>query len=75
MKSPKNLFAAVDWPQVATDMHEKGFAWVPQVLPDESCEEFIANYDKPEIYRKTVVMERHRFGLGEYKSLAIQLCE
>lgn len=47
-------------------MKEKGCAHVAGVLPDEICEEFIANYDLP-IYRKTVTMERHRFGLGEYK--------
>jgi hypothetical protein len=27
----------------------------------------IATYDKPELYRKTITMERYRFGLGEYK--------
>ena len=47
-------------------MHEKGFALIPGVMPSKQCDEFIKNYDKPN-YRKTVVMERHRFGLGEYK--------
>lgn len=58
---------AVDWQRVAGDMHEKGYAVVQQVLPAATCDRFIADYDKPGIYRKTVVMERHRFGLGEYK--------
>lgn len=31
------------------------------------CDEFIEKYNDPGTYRKTVVMERHRFGLGEYK--------
>ncbi len=61
------IFAALDWQRIASDMHEKGYALVKNVLPPENCDEFIANYDKPAIYRKTVVMERHRFGLGEYK--------
>jgi hypothetical protein len=47
-------------------MHKKGYTVVPRVLPDKYCEEFIENYDNLD-YRKTVVMERHRFGLGEYK--------
>lgn len=48
-------------------MHEKGYALAQRVLPDEYCEQFIRDYDKPNAYRKTVTMERHRFGLGEYK--------
>jgi hypothetical protein len=47
-------------------MHEKGYAFVSRMLPNEYCDEFIRNYDHFN-YRKTVVMERHRFGLGEYK--------
>jgi len=60
------IFAAIDWKKVAADMHEKGYSHVPGVLPEAYCDEFIADYDRP-IYRKTVVMERHRFGIGEYK--------
>ena len=63
----KTILSAVDWQRVASDMHEKGYALVQNVLPPEYCDEFIAGYDKPGIYRKTVVMARHRFGLGEYK--------
>ncbi len=61
------IFAALDWQQIASDMHEKGYALVRDVLPRAVCEQFIADYNRPSSYRKTVVMERHRFGLGEYK--------
>lgn len=61
------FFAAIDWAKVTNDLQENGFALVAQVLPGEICDEFIKNYDRPNTYRKTVVMERHRFGLGEYK--------
>ena len=57
----------LDRQQIAGDMHEKGYALVKEVLPREVCGQFVADYDNPGIYRKTVVMERHRFGLGEYK--------
>ncbi len=52
---------------VASEMHEKGFAVIPKFLTDEQCNELIQGYDNPNAYRKTVVMERYRFGLGEYK--------
>ncbi|MGH9819949.1 MAG: 2OG-Fe(II) oxygenase [Pyrinomonadaceae bacterium] len=61
-----DIASTIDWEKVAADMHDKGYACVPRVLPDEYCEEFIGNYDAS-IYRKTVTMKRHRFGLGEYK--------
>ena len=61
-----DVFSAVEWQQVTIDMDEKGYALVPGVLPDEMCDEFIRKYDDYD-YRKTVTMERHRFGLGEYK--------
>jgi hypothetical protein len=60
------ILAAVDWQAVAADVHQKGFAHVRGVLPERLRNGFIADYDRP-IYRKTVVMERHQFGLGEYK--------
>lgn len=61
-----DISSAIDWKSVAADMHEKGYAWLPRVLPDETCDEFTAIHDA-NIYRKTVTMERYRFGLGEYK--------
>jgi len=65
-KRESDIFSATDWVKVAEDIRDKGYAWVPSVLPNENCDEFISNYDA-NIYRKTVTMERHRFGLGEYK--------
>ena len=37
------------------------------VLTREQCNQLIVDYDKPKFYRKTIKMERYRFGLGEYK--------
>jgi len=58
---------AIDWQDVFFHMNEKGFVLVPNFLSKKQCGEFISQYDNPEIYRKTVTMERYRFGLGEYK--------
>lgn len=48
-------------------MHERGFALVQKLLTDAECDTLIAGYDNSDLYRKKVVMERYRFGLGEYK--------
>ena len=64
---------SIDWQKIAEEMHEKGFATVPKLLTNDQCVELIRSYDDPAFYRKTVVMERYRFGLGEYKYFAYPL--
>ncbi|MES2131168.1 MAG: 2OG-Fe(II) oxygenase [Bacteroidota bacterium] len=56
-----------DWALMTEQMHEKGYALIPKFLSGEQCVELIAGYSNETAYRKTVVMERYRFGLGEYK--------
>jgi len=59
--------ASQNWEAITEAMHQNGYAVIPQLLADEQCGALKAGYDHPGIYRKTVVMERYRFGLGEYK--------
>lgn len=56
-----------DWESITENMHQNGYAVIPDFLSEEQCETLKAAYNNPDSYRKTVVMERHRFGLGEYK--------
>lgn len=58
---------AVDWQQLSEEINYKGFAVIPHLLTGEQASSLKDNYDSPTGYRKTVVMERYRFGLGEYK--------
>lgn len=67
MENIKQRIEAIDWPNVSSSMNERGFALVPKLLTDAECDELIKGYDHPDLYRKKVVMERYRFGLGEYK--------
>jgi hypothetical protein len=67
MTGIERSLAKIDWPQVAQHMHAKGFAQIPGVLTAAMCRELIADYQEPKLYRKTITMERYRFGLGEYK--------
>ncbi len=49
------------------EMHEKGYGLLSQFLPVKYCKELFDKYDNRDLYRKIITMEKHRFGLGEYK--------
>ncbi|WP_448698683.1 2OG-Fe(II) oxygenase [Mucilaginibacter sp. AW1-3] len=63
----EQTIASLDWEAITATMHEQGYAVIPGLLSDTQCAELQDSYNKPDAYRKTVVMERYRFGLGEYK--------
>lgn len=58
---------SLDWQKITVEMNDKGFSIVSNLLTANQCEELKINYNRPDLYRKTVTMERYRFGLGEYK--------
>ncbi len=57
----------VDWDSIANRLNRGGYAVITSVLNDEECERLKDDYANTGMYRKTVVMEHYRFGLGEYK--------
>ena len=59
--------ANTDWQSVTETMNQNGYAIIPNLLSNEECEMLKSSYNDSTVYRKTVIMERHRFGLGEYK--------
>jgi uncharacterized protein len=67
MENIHDKISNVDWQTVIGQMNEKGYALVSNFLPSQSCDEIISNYNNSDLYRKTITMERHCFGLGEYK--------
>lgn len=58
---------AINWENITEEMHGKGYAIIPKLVTNEQCTDLINEYNNQNAYRKTVVMERYRFGLGEYK--------
>ena len=48
-------------------MHAKGYAPIPNILSADECDELIDHYADETGYRKTIVMEHHGYGLGQYK--------
>ncbi|MDR6370403.1 hypothetical protein J2795_001053 [Chryseobacterium bernardetii] len=67
MKDIIHKIKNIDWQSITETMHENGYAIIPNLLSEEECEIMKSDYDQSTFYRKTVVMARHRFGLGEYK--------
>jgi len=65
--SIETQLTAVDWQSVSQDLHEKGYAVIRQLLLPEHCIDLIEQYADAGLYRKTIAMERYRFGVGEYK--------
>jgi hypothetical protein len=66
MKTDPNL-ETTDWKAVSENLNNAGYALIPRILDASDCSQLIENYSQPSFYRKTIVMERYRFGLGEYK--------
>ncbi|MGN0020533.1 MAG: 2OG-Fe(II) oxygenase [Sphingobacterium hotanense] len=67
MENIEERIAGYDWGPLSDDLHQKGYATVPSLLTAEECEQLKSGYDDSSLYRKTIVMARYRFGLGEYK--------
>jgi hypothetical protein len=57
----------LDWQMISEQMDRTGFAIVPKLLAYDDCRQFVGSYHDQHLYRKTISMERFRFGLGEYK--------
>ncbi|HZN02647.1 MAG TPA: 2OG-Fe(II) oxygenase [Candidatus Polarisedimenticolia bacterium] len=63
----------VDWTAVRRDLDDLGVARLPTILSSAECDAAIALYGDETRFRKRVVMERLRFGAGEYQYFAAPL--
>ncbi|HTE02305.1 MAG TPA: 2OG-Fe(II) oxygenase [Mucilaginibacter sp.] len=64
MKQP---IEQLDWTTISNQLNDRGYALVKNVLTPAECDTLVWQYDDKSLYRKTILMERYRFGLGEYK--------
>lgn len=62
-----NKINNANWQTIGNDMNDKGYSIIPEFLNKEQCQYLIDSFDNAKGYRKTVIMERHRFGIGSYK--------
>jgi hypothetical protein len=63
----------IDWRQTAESLDERGYATTAALLTSEQCRELAALYEREDVFRSRVVMQRHGFGRGEYKYLRYPL--
>jgi hypothetical protein len=63
----------VDWARVGEELDAFGCAVIPGLLSAQDCVAAAALYDRPDLFRSRVVMERHGFGRGEYQYFAYPL--
>lgn len=62
-----------NWEQVTLELHQKGFTILKALLNETECQQLAAEYGNAKHYRKTINMERYRFGAGEYKYFSYPL--
>ncbi len=67
MTSYAQRVAAADWAAATPEVDAYGCALLPRLLSAAECAELAALYDRPELFRATIDMRRHRFGEGEYR--------
>ena len=64
---------ALDWQAVARTLDHQGWAILPGLLSPGQCEAMAGRYDRTDLFRSEVIMQRHGFGRGAYKYFAYPL--
>jgi len=58
---------AMDWAEVQESLGERGYAVTAPLLTAEECAELVSLYREEKQFRSHIIMERYRFGIGDYK--------
>jgi len=66
-QSVEERIAALDWEAAGNSLCERGHAVTPPILSPEECISLVAMYAEASRFRSQIVMERYRFGVGDYK--------
>ena len=75
MPSIHQRIDAVDWSTADELLSARGYAVTDPILTREECASIISLYNEPTRFRSHIVMERHRFGVGDYKYFSHPLPE
>jgi hypothetical protein len=70
MPSIPERIDAIDWRNAEESLSTRGYAVTSSILTPEECAEITALYNDDSRFRSQVIMERHRFGVGDYKYFA-----
>jgi hypothetical protein len=75
MPSIQQRIDAVDWSRADELLSARGYAVTDPILTREECASIISLYNEPTRFRSHIIMERHRFGVGDYKYFSRPLPE
>jgi uncharacterized protein len=67
MSSIQKRMDAIDWNAAEDSLSARGYAVTPSILTPDECEGIIALYSDASRFRSHIIMERYRFGVGDYK--------
>jgi uncharacterized protein len=59
--------AEMDWKAAASAVDERGYAVTQTILTPRECSDLVALYGEEKRFRSHILMERYRFGVGDYK--------
>jgi hypothetical protein len=65
----------LDWKGAAESLSERGYAITAPILSPDECAALAALYGDDQRFRSHIIMERYRFGIGDYKYFANPLPE
>jgi hypothetical protein len=65
----------LDWKEAAESLSERGYAVTEPLLSAAECAALAALYGDDQRFRSHIIMERYRFGIGDYKYFANPLPE
>jgi uncharacterized protein len=67
MKQTLEETLSLDWAAISESLSSSGYALTGQLLSSAECEKLVSLYSDVANFRSQVVMERYRFGKGDYK--------
>jgi hypothetical protein len=57
----------LNWAGITESLNERGYALASNILTADECATVINGYQAETLYRKTIIMQHHGYGLGAYK--------
>jgi hypothetical protein len=73
MSSIQSRIDVLDWTNLEQSLSAHGYAVTAPILTPVECSAVVALYNDDSRFRTRVVMERHRFGVGDYKYFSYPL--
>src|SRR2546422_7126189 len=66
---------ALDWSSAEQSLSERGYVVTDSILTTAECDSLVGLYNDASRFRSHIIMERYRFGIGDYKYFANPLPE